>query len=248
MISIVKYILPTIISIIFGQICHHLAKKLPPVVSEEISYKEFFESLKKDFKVDIKYTIIFILLFNFLIYFNGESILTYLYFFVIFSLALVFSVDYRYELIPDECHIVIVLCSIINMIVDYKNILTYVLGALIGGLIFFLLGKLSLLIFKKEGMGFGDVKLMASLGFMFGVKNILVITLISFIFGAIIGGALLILKRKKSDSYIPFGPFIVIAAIIVMFVEADYIIELYFGLCSYIGIKMNDLIYFFINK
>ena len=96
-------------------------------------------------------------------------------------------------------------------------------------------------------MGFGDVKLMASLGLMFGAKDILIITLVSFVFGAIIGGTLLLLKRKSADSYIPFGPFIVVSTIIVMFVDSNYIIELYLAFCSYIGIKLNDLLYLFIK-
>ena len=44
------------------------------------------------------------------------------------------------------------------------------------------------------GMGFGDVKLMGALGFVFGVKNIIVITLVSFIIGAVIGCIFLICK------------------------------------------------------
>ena len=81
------------------------------------------------------------------------------------------------------------------------------------------------LILKKEGMGFGDVKLMASLGLLFGVKDILVITLLAFLIGAIVGIILLVTKKKDKNSYIPFGPFIVIATILIMFIPSDYIIE-----------------------
>ena len=53
-------------------------------------------------------------------------------------------------------------------------------------------------------MGFGDVKLMGALGLYFGLQNIIIITLLSFLIGAVISIILLISKLKKSDEYIPF--------------------------------------------
>ncbi len=244
----IAYIIMSLLGIILGQAVGHLNKKLPRVVAEEITYKEFLKSLKSDFKIDIKYSLIFLILFNAFIYFIGNTVTSYLYVIISFALAIVFSIDFRYRLIPDETHVVILIAGLINLFINLDRWWDFLLGAIIGGGIFYLLGLISLIILKKEGMGFGDVKLMASLGFMFGIKNILVITLVSFVFGAIIGGALLIIKRKDSDGYIPFGPFIVVAAIIVMFVPADYIIDLYITFCSWLGMQMSNVLYYFINK
>ncbi len=244
----ISYIIMSLLGVILGQVTGHLNKKLPRVVAEEITYKEFFKSLKSDFKIDIKYSAIFLVLFNAFIYFIGNTVTSYLYAIISFSLAVVFSIDFRYRLIPDETHVVILAAGFINFFLNLEKWWDFLLAAIIGGGIFYLLGLISLLIFKKEGMGFGDVKLMASLGFMFGIKNILVITLVSFVFGAIIGGALLIIKRKESDGYIPFGPFIVVATIIVMFVPADYIIDLYITFCGWLGMQMSNALYYFINK
>ena len=44
---IVQYVITVIFAIVFGQVAGHLNKKLPPVVAEEITYKEFFKSLKR---------------------------------------------------------------------------------------------------------------------------------------------------------------------------------------------------------
>ena len=246
--NILHFVLASIIAIIFGQISAHLNKKLPPVVSEEITYKEFFKTLKSDFKIDIFYTFIFFVLFNCFVYFLNSTLDMYLYMIVSFALSIVFSVDVRYRLIPDETHIIILIAGLINFIVNISNWWNYLLGALIGGAIFWGLGILSLLIFKKEGMGFGDVKLMASLGFLFGIKNILVITLVSFVLGALIGGALLIVKKDDNDGYIPFGPFIVIATLVIMFVPADVIINIYITFCTWLGLKMSDGIYYLMLK
>ena len=72
-------------------------------------------------------------------------------------------------------------------------------------------------------MGFGDVKLMGALGLYFGLSNIIVITLMSFLIGAILSIVLLATKIKKMDEYIPFGPFIVLGTFISMFVPFEVI-------------------------
>lgn len=245
----IAYIIMSILAILFGQVVGHLNKKLPPVVAEEITYKEFYNTLFKDFKIDILYTIIFLILFNLMVYFIGNTYIIYLYTLVCVALAITFSVDFRFQLIPDEVHILLAVVGIVKFLFDLtlKGFINQIVGAIIGGGIFFIISLLSLLIFRKEGMGFGDVKLMAALGFVFGIKNIIVITLVSFIIGAIVGSLFLIFKSKDSDGYIPFGPFIAIAAVVLMFVPADAIINLYIVFCTWLGRKLFDLIYFFVK-
>lgn len=246
--NIIPYIIMSILAILLGQIVGHLNKKMPPVVAEEITYKEFFKTFKQGYKLDILYTIIFLLLFNCFIYFLGNNITSYLYVLISVALAITFSIDLRFQLIPDEVHIVIIFAALINLSCNLNLWWNYLLGGLIGAGIFWLLGLLSLWIFKKEGMGFGDVKLMGALGLMFGIKNIIVITLISFVFGAIIGALVLIFKKKENDGYIPFGPFIVLGTLIIMFIPADVIIDIYIAFCSWLGMKMSDVVYFIATK
>ena len=64
------YVIISLLAILFVQVIAHLNKKLPPVVSEEITYKEYFSTFKEGFKFDFKYSLIFLALFNLLIYFN----------------------------------------------------------------------------------------------------------------------------------------------------------------------------------
>lgn len=92
-----------------------------------------------------------------------------------------------------------------------------------GSGIFLVITLLGGLIAGKEAMGFGDVKLMGALGLYFGVSNIIAISLMAFLIGAVIGIILILTKTKKADEYIPFGPFIVISAFIMMFVPFDVI-------------------------
>ncbi|MEG1010037.1 MAG: hypothetical protein RSF67_09550 [Clostridia bacterium] len=64
---------------------------------------------------------------------------------------------------------------------------------------------------------------MGALGLFFGLSNIIVVTLMAFLIGAILSIILLITKIKKSNEYIPFGPFIVIATFISMYVPFEVI-------------------------
>ena len=92
-----------------------------------------------------------------------------------------------------------------------------------GGGVFLIITLIGGIVAGKEAMGFGDVKFMGALGLYFGLVNIITITLMSFLFAAIISIFLLISRIKKKSEYIPFGPFIVVASIISMIVPFQYI-------------------------
>ena len=79
-------------------------------------------------------------------------------------------------------------------------------------------------------MGFGDVKLMTGLGLFYGIKGILVLTLVGFALGAVVCIGLIITKIKSMKDYIPFGPFLVIAAILLMFIPSGFFVDWYFNL------------------
>ena len=237
------YFIVSILAIVLGQFSGHLCKKMPDWVSEKITFKEYLHTLKSGFRIDIIYSVVYLILFNLLVYVNGYTYLTYVYILCIFSLLIVFNIDYKYELIPDECHILIAVAGIINLAFNLANWKSYLLGSLIGGGAFYLLGVLALIIYKKEGMGFGDVKLMAALGFLFGVKKILVITILSFAIAAVISIILIAFKVKKLDSYLPFGPFIVISTLLVMYFDVSVFINLYYSLCMWLGTGITDIVF-----
>lgn len=92
------------------------------------------------------------------------------------------------------------------------------LGFLVGGGILFLLAVAS-----GGGMGGGDIKFAAVLGLWFGWKMILLVLFLSFILGGFFGLLLLLLKRKGRKDFVPFGPFIALAAFAVYFYGTDLI-------------------------
>ncbi len=116
-----------------------------------------------------------------------------------------------------------------------KPLMSFV-GLLVGGGSLYALDMLSLLIMKKRGMGFGDVKLLAMLGAFFGPLGVLVIVVISSFFGSVIGITMILITRGKpaqapapKDSeddfdamtpgghYLPFGPYLVLGGITYVF-------------------------------
>lgn len=93
----------------------------------------------------------------------------------------------------------------------------HILGALIGGTVFFLIRFFGSLAFKKEAMGDGDVFLAIMLGAFFGSKGIIITTYFSFIVGGIVSIFLLIGKLKNKSEAIPFGPYLVLGALLNIF-------------------------------
>ena len=86
------------------------------------------------------------------------------------------------------------------------------------------------LITGKEGMGFGDFKLLATLGAWLGWQMLPVIILLSSVVGAVLGIALLSLQGKGRNTSIPFGPYLAAAGWIAMFWGQDILWRVY-GLC-----------------
>lgn len=155
----------------------------------------------------------------------GISYLT-IFYSVIASLLIVISfIDYKYKIIPDRLIIFGFICTVVFNIINNINTYDKLLGMLIGFGLFMLIAVLT------NSMGGGDIKLMALLGFAFGVEGILFTSVISFIYGAIISVVLLVLKIKSRKDEIPFGPFISLAALTYI-LWGKAIINFYFHLLN----------------
>ena len=133
-----------------------------------------------------------------------------------------FVIDYKLQIIPNRLNLTMfevgLFFTFLYGITNINIATNMLLGMIVGAGIFLLITIVGGLIAGKEAMGFGDVKLMGALGLYFGFSGIIVISLIAFLLGAVISIILIATKKKKSDEYIPFGPFIVISAIITIFV------------------------------
>ena len=138
-----------------------------------------------------------------------------------------FVIDYKLQIIPNRLNLTMfeigLVIAFLYGLSDVAITINMVLGMLVGAGIFLAITLIGGLIYGKEAMGFGDVKLMGALGIYFGLSNIIVITLLSFLIGAILSIILLATKIKKMDEYIPFGPFIVLGTFINIFIPFQII-------------------------
>ncbi len=88
------------------------------------------------------------------------------------------------------------------------------LGVLVGSGTLWIAGVVGKMVFKKEAMGFGDVKLLGAVGAFLGPASILFIVLVSSLFGSIVGVSLVLAKRRELSGRIPFGPYLALASVI----------------------------------
>jgi len=91
------------------------------------------------------------------------------------------------------------------------------LGVAVGGGLLWALAWASPYLFGKEGMGGGDIKLLAMVGAFLGWKPALLTIMIGSLTGSVIGISLIAFRLMKRDEYIPFGPFLVLGALVSMF-------------------------------
>ena len=92
-----------------------------------------------------------------------------------------------------------------------------VVGAVAGYLVLWSVFWLFKLATGKEGMGYGDFKLLAAIGAWLGWKALPLVVLLSSLVGAIVGIGLIVLRRQGRDVPIPFGPYLVVAGLIALF-------------------------------
>lgn len=166
------------------------------------------------------------LLFIFTYYHFGWNFILPINLFLICVLLVSTFIDIDHLIIPDILNIVgIVGFAIFNLIFGFIPWGDSILGGIIGGLPILLI----VVITRGAGMGMGDTKLMFMIGLYLGWKLAILTVFLSFVLGGIIGVFLLILKIKKRDDPIPFGPWISFAAVIVIF-YGNNILAWYLGL------------------
>ena len=103
------------------------------------------------------------------------------------------------------------------------------LGVIAGAVPLFVIDRLTLIILKKDGFGFGDVKLMAMVGLFLGWRMVFLAFFIAFVLGAIFAVYLIASGKAKRESYMAFAPFLCIGTL-TAFWFGEWLLAVYFGL------------------
>ena len=126
-------------------------------------------------------------------------------------------IDADTQLLPDDLTLPLLwLGLLVNLNGTFVPLQDAVIGAVLGYLSLWLIFWAFKLATGKEGMGYGDFKLLAALGAWLGWKMLPVIVLLSSVVGAIVGIALIILAKRGRDIPMPFGPYLAGAGILAM--------------------------------
>lgn len=164
--------------------------------------------------------VIYLLLF---LYF--DLTINFIFYSLIISILIIISIiDYFHQIIPDGLVLLILVSTIIYkafIYIIYKTPLSFldsISGFIGAGLLFIIIALVS-----NGGMGGGDIKLSAALGFILGSKKTLLNILLSFIIGAVFSIVLLLSGKKGRKDAIPFAPFINISFLITLLYGEDII-------------------------
>jgi leader peptidase (prepilin peptidase)/N-methyltransferase len=141
-----------------------------------------------------------------------------IYFAFIATLLVITFIDIDHRIIPDVISLpgipVFFLASLSLPTLTYLDSL---LGILAGGGTLYLVAFAYSLLTKKEGMGGGDIKLLAMIGALIGWKGVFFTIFVSSAVGTVSGMVIMLMTRKGMKLAIPFGPFLAIGAISYIF-------------------------------
>ncbi len=121
-------------------------------------------------------------------------------------------IDIDHQILPDSMTLPLVWLALLAGYFNlYIPLTDAVIGAMAGYLILWSIYWLFKIITGKEGMGYGDFKLLAVIGALVGWQKLGIVVVLSAGVGAIIGGLMLAIQNKDSQTKIPFGPYLAIA-------------------------------------
>ena len=160
----------------------------------------------------------------------GFSFITIATLILVWALIALAIIDLNTQLLPDDITLPLLwLGLLVNMGNGFTDIHSAIIGAVAGYLSLWLIYWGFKLITGKEGMGYGDFKLLSAIGAWLGWSMLPLVILFSSLVGAIVGIGLIIAAKLKKNIPVPFGPYLVGGALIALF-WGEKLNRAYFGL------------------
>lgn len=148
----------------------------------------------------------------------GMSLEALVYFIFISALIVITFIDLKYQIIPDCISIPgIPLGFILSFALPSPGVLNSAIGILLGGGILFSIACAYYWVTGNEGMGGGDIKLLAMIGALLGWKGVVMTLLAGSFTGAAAGVSFMVIYGKSGKYAIPFGPFLALGASVYLF-------------------------------
>jgi leader peptidase (prepilin peptidase)/N-methyltransferase len=144
------------------------------------------------------------------------------------ALIVLFFIDLHHRILPNVITVPGTIIGFILSVVTPPGWVSSLIGLLLGGLIPLVLAELYLRIRKIEGLGMGDVKMLALIGAFLGWKLMLLTLALGSFLGSFVGIGLIVARKGDMKLALPFGTFLAIAAMVAA-VEGDSVIAWYVG-------------------
>ena len=142
------------------------------------------------------------------------------------AMIVLFVIDLEHRILPDAITLPGIVLGFVFSLFLPPGWIDSLIGIALGGGSLWLMGELYFRIRHEEGMGFGDVKMLAMIGAFLGWKLMLLTLVLSSFLGSIVGVAMIAFKRGDMKYALPFGTFLALGAIVAATV-GDRIVEWY---------------------
>ncbi len=170
------------------------------------------------------------LLFGLCYNYYGLSWLTFEYTIFCWMLVVCTFIDFDHMILPDEFTLGGLALGLIGALLNpERNFMDAFIGVLIGGGFLWLLAYIYFVMTQKEGLGGGDIKLLAWIGAIVGWKSVPFVITTSAIVGSFVGIAFALKSKEGLKTAIPFGPYLALAALLVLF-DGQTLAQQYFSL------------------
>ena len=149
----------------------------------------------------------------------GATWLTLALLLLTWSLITLTLIDIDHQLLPDDITIPLIWLGLLVNTLDFGfgvSLRDAVIGAIAGYLVLWVFYWVFKFVTGKDGMGYGDFKLLAALGAWLGWQNLLPIIILSSSAGAVFGTLMIIIKKRDLSLAIPFGPYLTCAGFIML--------------------------------
>ena len=147
--------------------------------------------------------------------FGPEALSAFILIWILIALT---GIDIDTQLLPDSMTLALLWIGLaVNLFDTWTSLPSAVIGAMLGYGSLWSVYWVFKLVTGKEGMGYGDFKLLAALGAWFGWQTVPVMILLSSFAGALLGIGILLLRRLERDTPMPFGPYLAGAGLVILF-------------------------------
>jgi len=166
------------------------------------------------------------LLFAFVWFYTGPSIFAYLSALVVVcSLFVIVMIDLDHMIIPDIFVLTASIGAAMYHLLENYSLFAFLKNNFLTAIASYILFRILWEVTRRKGVGFGDVKLSFALGLLVGFPQIIISLYAAFLTGAFVAVILLLCRKKTMKSAVPFGPFLVLGAVISLFFDAHQIIS-----------------------